>query len=106
MLDVKDDCDYNKIMNIEYDSKKRQATIEERGLDFEDTPIIFAGSRRITWQDSRQDYGEIREITLGELAGRLVIIVHTQRDNVTRIISMRKANEREQQKFKKQFAET
>lgn len=92
-------------MKFEYDRKKRQATIEERGLDFEDAPIIFAGSRRITWQDSRQDYGEIREITLGELAGRLVIIVHTQRAKATRIISMRKANEKEQRWFEKQFAE-
>ena len=92
-------------MEIEYDSEKRQVTIEERGLDFEDAPIIFASSRRITWQDNRQDYGEIREITLGELAGRLVIIVHTQRGNATRIISMRKANEKEQNWFEKQFTE-
>ena len=41
-------------MKIEYDNKKRQATIEERGLDFEDTPIILAGPRRITWHDTRQ----------------------------------------------------
>ncbi|MBT4289987.1 MAG: BrnT family toxin [Deltaproteobacteria bacterium] len=93
-------------MEIEYDSEKRQVTIEERGLDFEDAPIIFASSRRITWQDNRQDYGEIREITLGELAGRLVIIVHTQRGNATRIISMRKANEKEQNWFEKQFTES
>ena len=93
-------------MKIEYDSKKRQVTIDERGLDFEDAPIIFAGLRRITWQDNRQDYGEIREITLGELTGRLVVIVHTQRGNATRIISMRKANEKEQYWFEKQFAES
>jgi uncharacterized protein len=92
-------------MKIEYDNKKRHATIEERGLDFEDTPIIFAGSRRITWHDTRQDYGEDREISFGELAGRLVIVVHTQRGNKTRIISMRKANEREQHWFEKQFTE-
>ena len=93
-------------MKIEYDSRKRQTTIEERGLDFEDAPVIFAGSRRITWQDSRQDYGEIREITLGQLADHPVIIVHTQRGNATRIISMRKANEKEQRWFEKQFAKS
>jgi uncharacterized DUF497 family protein len=31
-------------MKIEYDNKKQQVTLKERGLDFEDTPIIFAGS--------------------------------------------------------------
>lgn len=44
-------------------------------------------------------------MTLGELDGRLVIVVHTQKENITRIISMRKANEREQQWFEKQFTE-
>ena len=92
-------------MIIEYDHQKRQATIEERGLDFEDAPLIFTASRRITWIDNRQEYGENRMITMGELAGRLVIIVHTDRADVARIISMRKANEREKRWFEKQFAE-
>ena len=89
---------------IEYDTDKRRNTLTARGLDFEDAPIVFSAPRRITWQDNRHDYGEIREITMGELAGRMVIIVHTQRGPVTRIISMRKANEREQRWFEKQFA--
>ena len=92
-------------MKIEYDQQKRQATLAERGLDFEDAPVIFTSRRRITWPDSRQEYGEPRKITMGELSGRLVIIVHTKRGNVTRIISMRKANEREQHWFKEQFTE-
>ncbi|CAK8722792.1 MAG: hypothetical protein CDV28_11315 [Candidatus Electronema aureum] len=92
-------------MRIEYDSKKRQAALDERGLDFEDAPEVFNGPRRITWADTRQEYGECREITMGELAGRLVVIVHTGRGDSIRIISMRKANEREQRWFEKQFAE-
>jgi uncharacterized protein len=92
-------------MKIEYDHLKRQATLEERGLDFADAPAVFSSPRRITWQDNRQDYGEVREITMGELAGRLVIMVHTRRAESTRIISMRNANEREQRWFEKQFEE-
>ncbi len=92
-------------MLLEYDSKKRQAALEERGLDFEDAPAVFNGPRRITWEDTRQEYRERREITMGELAGRLVVIVHTGRGDSIRIISMRKANEREQRWFEKQFAE-
>jgi len=42
---------------------------------------------------------------MGELAGRLVIVVHTDRENITRIISMRKANERECRWFEEQFTE-
>ncbi|HEB79026.1 MAG TPA: BrnT family toxin [Rhodospirillales bacterium] len=92
-------------MKVEYDQAKRLAAIADRGIDFEDAPLVFNGPRRITWTDNRQNYGEDREITMGELAGRLVVIVHTTRDEVTRIISMRKANEREIRWFEEQFAE-
>ncbi|OHC75792.1 MAG: hypothetical protein A3G18_12580 [Rhodospirillales bacterium RIFCSPLOWO2_12_FULL_58_28] len=92
-------------MELEYDHAKRLAAIAERGIDFEDAALVFNGPRRITWTDNRQDYGEVREITVGELDGRLVVIAHTTRGEVTRIISMRKANEREICRFEKQFAE-
>lgn len=91
-------------MKIDYDEQKRLTTFSERGLDFADAPLVFASHRRITWADTRMDYGEPRDITMGELAGRLVIVVHTARGEVTRIISMRKANEREQSWFEEQFA--
>jgi uncharacterized protein len=92
-------------MKIEYDQQKRQATLDDRGLDFEDAAVVFAASRRITWIDNRHEYGEARSITVGELAGRLVVVVHTDRENITRIISMRKANERERRWFEEQFDE-
>jgi uncharacterized DUF497 family protein len=40
-------------------------------------------------------HGEHRYVTLGQLAKRVVVIVHTQRGDKIRIISLRKANERE-----------
>ncbi len=40
-------------MKIEYDNRKRQATFEERGLDFEDALMVFNSPRRITWEDTR-----------------------------------------------------
>jgi len=92
-------------MEIEFDELKRKATIEERGLDFEDAPLVFASPNRITWRDNRYTYAEDRFVTMGELAERLVVIVHTIRENAIRIISMRKANEREQRAYKKQFEE-
>lgn len=90
-------------MKIEYDIKKRAKTLEERGLDFEDAPLVFDSHRRISWLDNRKDYGEERTITMGLLNGRHVIMVHTQRDESVRIISMRKANEKEVDWFEEQF---
>jgi len=54
----------------------------------------------ITLQDQRQDYGEPRFITAGWLDARLVVLLWTPRGLARRIISMRKANEREIDKYK------
>jgi len=66
----------------------------ERGLDFSRAGEVFAG-KHLTAQDERLDYVEDRFITVGMLDARLVVMVWTPRGEVRRIISMRKANERE-----------
>ncbi|MFT3813890.1 MAG: BrnT family toxin [Acidovorax sp.] len=81
-------------MRIEFDSTKRDKTLAERGLDFARAGEVFAG-RHFTGQDRRQDYAEDRFITVGLLDARLVVLVWTPRGEARRIISMRKANERE-----------
>jgi hypothetical protein len=64
----------------------------------------FSAPPGITFVDNRFDYGEKRFITVGVLAGRLVVTAHTPRgDNVTRIISMRKANRREQKIYQERL---
>lgn len=82
-------------MQISYDPAKHQKTLQERGLDFEDAPIVFEG-QTFEVEDSRRDYGESRTICYGYLSGRMVVIGYTQRGSVRHIFSMRKANEREQ----------
>ena len=82
-------------MRISYDPTKRQKTLDERGLDFEDATTVFAG---LTFEieDTRQDYGEMRMICFGYLARRMVVIGYTPRGTTRHVFSMRKANEREQ----------
>jgi uncharacterized DUF497 family protein len=85
-------------MATESDPKKRKQTLAERGLDFERADEVFAG-HHFTMQDIRKDYGEDRCISVGLLDARMVVMVWTQRGKVRRIISMRKANEREIKKY-------
>ena len=82
-------------MRISYDPAKRQKTFDERGLDFEDAPEVFAGLT-LEVEDTRQDYGETRMICFGHLSGRMVVVGYTPRGAARHIFSMRKANEREQ----------
>ncbi|WP_082819010.1 BrnT family toxin [Cupriavidus nantongensis] len=85
-------------MIIEFDPAKRDRTLGERGLDFARASEVFAGTH-FTGEDTRERYPEPRYITVGTLDGRMVVMVWTTRGKARRIISMRKANEREQARY-------
>ena len=63
---------------------------------------VFAGAT-LTVEDDRQDYGEVRYITIGFLDEAMVVLVWTRRDPLHRIISMRRANERERRLYGPKF---
>lgn len=86
-------------MEVSFDEAKRAKTLRERGLDFARAEEIFDGAE-FTWIDDRTDYGEVRHNTFGVLDERLVVLAWTLRDGRRRIISMRKANEREQARYR------
>ncbi|HYF98072.1 MAG TPA: BrnT family toxin [Coxiellaceae bacterium] len=91
-------------MRFEWDLYKNQQNEIKHGLSFYDAHLIFAG-KTLSFIDDRCDYGEKRLITLGTLMGRLVVIVHVQRGEVVRIISMRKANAREEKIYSQRLKE-
>jgi len=82
-------------VRVEFDPAKRAWTLAERGLDLAEVPAIFAGAV-VTYPDDRRDYAEPRFITIGRLRGRMVVVVWTPRGSAYRIVSLRKANVREQ----------
>ena len=88
---------------IRFDPLKRLRTLEQRGLDFLDAESVFAGPT-LEFEDRRRDYGEVRTVCLGLLEGRMVVIIYTQRSFFRQIISMRKANAREQLRFRRHFS--
>jgi uncharacterized DUF497 family protein len=89
-------------VRISFDPAKRSATLADRGLDFEDAAEVFAGPT-YDLADGRRDYGETRIITVGWLRGRMVIVVWTPRNDVRHVMSMRKANDREQARYRQQL---
>ena len=58
-------------MRVTFDPVKRAKTLAERGLDFADAALIFAGVT-VEIEDTRKSYGEKRVICYGLLAGRVV----------------------------------
>ena len=89
-------------MSVEFDPAKRMATLQNRGLDMARAGEVFAGAT-LTAEDDRRDYGEDRFITIGFLDGGMMVLVWTPRDAAYRIISMRKANERERSLYGPRF---
>ena len=86
-------------MEFEWDDDKDRVNRKKHGISFDEAKHAFDGPVLIRIDD-REDYGEIREISMGSLLGHVVIVVvHTDRAGKTRIISARKANRKERQVY-------
>jgi uncharacterized DUF497 family protein len=87
---------------FQWDETKRQYNIEKHGIDFVDAAEIF-DDVRIEFEDSRRRYGEPRMCTFGFMQGQLICVIYTLRNEEVRLISARKANEREKRKYDELF---
>jgi len=86
-------------VRFEWDEAKRAANLAKHGIDFVDTLEMFAAPMLVR-SDKRKDYGEPRWLGLGIVQGRLMVVAYTKRGpNTVRIISLRKANSREEDFF-------
>lgn len=85
-------------MQLSFDPAKRDKTLLERGLDFADAAFVFEGDT-VEVEDTRQNYGEVRILCYGLLAGRMVVVGYIPRGGARHVFSMRKANEREQSRL-------
>jgi uncharacterized DUF497 family protein len=90
-------------MEYEWDDAKRLINLRKHGIDFTDVPTVFENNV-VTIEDDRYFYGEQRFVTFGMLQGRVIAIVHTEREERIRIISARKASKNEQQIYFEQLS--
>ncbi|MDQ4059698.1 MAG: BrnT family toxin [Pseudomonadota bacterium] len=83
-------------MIFEWDEAKEARNVRQRGLDFGTAAGMFSGPV-MTWQDTRRDYGEVRVVALGEVEGRILVVVYTDRGDTRRIISAQPAKRKERE---------
>ena len=81
-------------MHYEWDDNKLALNLENHQVHF-DRASQFDWSTAIIEPDDRKDYGEPRFQAYGLIGERLHCLVFTPRGNCVRIISLRKANQRE-----------
>jgi uncharacterized DUF497 family protein len=88
-------------MQIEFDAAKNETNIRERGLPFS-LVDEFDFETALIWQDERKPYPEARFAALGLLDGRLHSLVFAETPKGIRVISFRKANQREVKRHEQQ----
>jgi uncharacterized DUF497 family protein len=86
-------------MDFEWDEAKNRANIRKHGIAFEMAQLIFK-STFFTKLDLINTYGEDRFISIGKIDDIVVlVVVHTDRNERTRIISARPASRKERQAY-------
>lgn len=89
-------------MKIEFDADKNAKDIRERGISFE-IASEFDWETALVGMDRRKKYGEHRYRALGFIEDRLHVLVFTVRGKGIRVISLRKANDREGSEYEKAY---
>jgi uncharacterized DUF497 family protein len=87
-------------MQIEFDPEKDAGNLEKHGVSLAFAGEVLADTDRLDILDVRFDYAEERFVTYGLAENRVWVCVFTLRGEVYRIISVRKANERETQRYR------
>jgi hypothetical protein len=85
-------------MEIEFDPERSAKNVELRGLSF-DLVADFDFDSALVARDIREDHGEDRFIALGRIGDRLHVVAYTMRGERLRVISFRKANAREVERY-------
>ena len=81
-------------MRIAFDFAKDAANIAKHGLSLAMASEL-EWNAAVVWEDRRRDYGEVRYVALAPRERQLFFVAYTQRGWLRRIISLRKANRRE-----------
>lgn len=87
-------------MKFEWDEHKNKFNIQKHGVDFKDVVYVFSDPFALNLSDSFSE-NEERWMLLGiNLKEQVLLVIHTFRyENVTRIISARKATNKEKSTY-------
>jgi uncharacterized DUF497 family protein len=85
---------------FEWDSKKNRSNIEKHGVSFEEASTVFQDTLSLTIDDPLHSIDEERLILIGmSQKNRILVVVHTEREDNIRIISARKTNKKERKYY-------
>lgn len=83
-------------MGFEWDFDKAETNLKRHGIDFVDAVKVFQGH---VYEVPSIRYGELRYVAIGVVQGLEIAVVYTERGRNYRIISARRAKDRERQAY-------
>lgn len=87
-------------MNFEWDPDKADRNLATHGVSFSEASTTFGDPLSMTIPDPRHSEGEERFVLFGmSEQGRLLAVVHTDREGTTRIISARLMTRHEREQY-------
>jgi uncharacterized DUF497 family protein len=87
-------------MDFEWDDAKAESNERKHGVTFTEAMTVFADPLSVTGYDPAHADDEDRFLTMGlSVNGRLLVVSHTDRGDMVRIISARKATRRERKDY-------
>ena len=91
-------------LTFEWDPSKAQTNLKEHSVSFNEATTVFDGELGITVFDPDHSESEDRFILFGRsAANRILLVVHTDRFDVVRIISARELTRIERNKYEKEI---
>jgi uncharacterized DUF497 family protein len=87
-------------MDFEWDDDKAEANTRRHGVTFSEAMTVFGDPVSVTGYDPKHADDEDRFLTMGtSLAGRHLVVSHTDRGDSIRVISARVATRRERKDY-------
>lgn len=88
---------------FEWDDRKAELNLEKHGVSFATATEVFDDPFIASMPDSDHSDGEKRILSIGNIiSGRTLVVAHTQRGSLTRIIQARSATPAERRRFMNQ----
>jgi uncharacterized DUF497 family protein len=86
-------------LKFEWNRTKAKDNYAKHGVSFDLAKDVFKDPFAVEFFDDRQDYGEDRYVVIGMVEGQVLSIGYTERNDILRIISARRATKHEQEAY-------
>lgn len=87
------------MLYFEWNAHKASANLAKHGVSFETARNVFDDPFAVDIEDRSANYGEVRRRIVGLGSGLVLTVIYTERSEVIRIISARKATRAEHKEY-------